>query len=58
MKRPREHEVIVGRQLAQTGGELALVDQPTGLIDDCEGEDGPEGGVLAFIDLDCWVSPP
>lgn len=45
VKRPREHEVIVGRQLAQTGGELALVDQPTGLVDDCEGEDGPERGV-------------
>lgn len=44
VKRPREHEVIVGGQLAQAGGELALVDQPTGLVDDCEGEDGPERG--------------
>lgn len=44
MKRPREHEVIVRRQFAQTGCELALVDQPTGFIDNCQGEDGPVRG--------------
>lgn len=37
-----EDEVVVGRELAQAGLELALVDQPAGLVDNDEGKDGPE----------------
>jgi len=36
-----EDEVVVGRELAQAGLELALVDQTAGLIDDDERKDGP-----------------
>lgn len=36
-----QHEVIVCRELAQTGLEVALVDKTSGLVDDDEGVDGP-----------------
>lgn len=44
MKGTRENEVVIGRQAAQTGLVLALVDQTAGLVDDDQGEDCPGGG--------------
>lgn len=38
---PCQNEVVVGGQLAQTGLELALVDETPGLVDDDEREHGP-----------------
>lgn len=36
-----EDEVVVGRELAQAGLELSLVDQTAGLVDDDKRKDGP-----------------
>lgn len=41
MKRPRQHQVVVGRELAQPRLEVALVDKPAGLVDDYERVDWP-----------------
>lgn len=41
MKRPGQHEIIIRRQLGQSGTELALVDQTAGLVDDDEIVDRP-----------------
>lgn len=41
MKSPREHEIVVCRQLLQSGMEFALVDQAAGLVDYYEGVDDP-----------------
>lgn len=36
MERPRQHQVVVCRELAQPGLEVALVDESAGLVDDDE----------------------
>lgn len=41
---PCQNEVVVRGQLAQSGLELALVDETAGFVDDDEGEDGPGVG--------------
>lgn len=42
VKSTGEDEVVVGRELAQAGLELALVNQTASLVDDDEGEYGPK----------------
>jgi hypothetical protein len=44
VKGTSEDEVVIGREAAQTGLVLALVDQTTCLVDDDQGEDCPGGG--------------
>lgn len=44
VKGTSENEVVIGRQAAQTGLILALVDQTAGLVDDDQGEDCPGRG--------------
>lgn len=53
MKSAREHEVIVGRQLLQSGLEFALVDQAPGLVDDNERVNDP----IIRIPLDAAAHP-
>ena len=59
VKCPREHEVIVCGQFAQSGRELALVDQTTSLVDNRQREDSPAYRVLTLtcefrFDLCLW----
>jgi hypothetical protein len=46
-----EDEVVVGRELAQAGLELALVDQTTSLVDDDKREDSPMEAVCQSRNL-------
>ena len=49
MKRPSKHKVIVDIQLVQPLGEVALVDQPAGFVDDYQGIDDPESQSVSFL---------
>jgi hypothetical protein len=52
MESARENEQVVTVQFVQTRGKLAIIDQTTGLVDDQEREDDPDG-VLAVEDQGC-----
>lgn len=41
MKRSRQDEIVICRELLQSGLELALVDEAAGFVDDDEGVDDP-----------------
>ena len=43
---PRQHEVVVDRELVQPVVEVALVDEPARAVDDDQGVDDPRGGGL------------
>lgn len=48
MKRPRKNQIIIRRQLSQTGLELALIDKTASFVDDDEREYRP---------VSCWNTP-
>lgn len=50
-----QNEVVVCRQLAQAGLELALVDETAGFVYDDEGEHGPDRSGLVAGSHGSWV---